>query len=50
MKDVLKHVFLKVDNFFDFQPIALKFRPVMRLTKLYSLANFGWGHNGPEVT
>jgi hypothetical protein len=50
MKDILKHVFLKVDNFFDFQPIALKFRPVTRITKLYSLSNFGWGQNGQEVT
>jgi hypothetical protein len=49
-KDVLKHVFLKVDNFVDFQPIVLKFRPVMPLTKLYSLANFGCGQNVPAVT
>jgi hypothetical protein len=50
LKDVLKHVFLKVDNFFDFQPIVLKFRPVMPPTKLYSLSNFGYGQNVPEVT
>ena len=50
LKDVLKHVFLKVDNFFDFQPIVLKFRPVMPPTKLYSLTNFGWGQNVPDMT
>jgi hypothetical protein len=43
MKDVLKDVFLKVDNFFDFQPFVLKFRPVMRIRKLYSLSNVGGG-------
>jgi hypothetical protein len=50
LKDVLKHVFLKVETFFYFQPIVLKFRPVMPSTKLYSLSNFGWGQNVPEVT
>ena len=50
LTDVLKHVFLKVDNFFNFQLIVLKFRPVMSPTKLYSLSNFGWGQNVPEVT